>query len=92
MVSGQYTDNVSHLATNIVNIVGVHTHEAHAGQVAEEDVLGLDLETRVVVEGDPLVAEEGVGAGEVLVPLQGPVTHGEKLTNLKYNLSIYSLV
>lgn len=72
----------SHLATNIVNVISVHTHEAHAGQVAEEDVLGLDLETRVVIEGDPLVAEEGVGAGEVLVPLQGPVTHGEQLANL----------
>ena len=81
---------MSHLATNIVNIVSVNTHEAHASQVPQEDVLGLDLETRVVIEGDPLVPEEGVGAGEVLIPLQGPVTHGEKLTNLKYNLSILS--
>ena len=82
--------SVSHLATNIVNVISVDAHEAHARQVPQEDVLGLDLETRVVIKGDPLVPEEGVGAGEVLVPLQGPVTHGEKLTNLKYNLSISS--
>ena len=49
--------SVSHLATNIVNVISVDAHEAHARQVPQEDVLGLDLETRVVIKGDPLVPD-----------------------------------
>ena len=39
------------------------------------EVTNLYLETRVVIEGDPLGAEEGVRASEVLVPLQSPVPY-----------------
>ena len=42
----------------------------------------LYLETRVVIEGDPLGAEEGVRTGEVLVSLQSPVPYGEDPADL----------
>ena len=43
----------------------------------------LDLETGIIVEGDPGLVVEGVGAGLVLLALQGPVALLQGLANLK---------
>ena len=41
-----------------------------------------DLETGIVIKGQPLGTEEGVGCGEVLVPLKGPVSSAEQVAHL----------
>ena len=41
-----------------------------------------DLETGIVIKGQPLGPEEGVGCGEVLVSLKSPVSSAEKVAHL----------
>ena len=41
-----------------------------------------DLETGIVIKGQPLGTEEGVGCGEVLVSLESPVSSAEQVADL----------
>ena len=41
-----------------------------------------DLETGIVIKGEPLGTEEGVGCGEVLVSFKSPVSSAEQMAHL----------
>ena len=41
-----------------------------------------DLQTGIVIKGQPLGTEEGVGCGEVLVSFKGPVSSAEQMAHL----------
>ena len=41
-----------------------------------------DLETGIVIKGEPLGPEESVGCSEVLVSLKRPVSSAEQMTHL----------
>lgn len=67
---------------NIVEVVRVNAHQPHPGHVSQQNIFCFDLETGIVIKGQPLGAEEGVGCGEVLVPLKGPVSSAEQVAHL----------
>ena len=46
-------------------------------------LLGLDFEASVVIECNPSVCKVGVETGEILVPLQRPVTAGQQAAHLQ---------
>ena len=41
-----------------------------------------DLQTGIVIKGQPLGTKEGVGCGEVLVSLKSPVSSAEQVAHL----------
>ena len=45
-----------------------------------------DLETGIVIKGQPLGTKEGVGCSEVLVSLKGPVSSAEQVAHLVHGV------
>lgn len=72
------------LTTKVVHVIGVHAEEADSAEVPEDGVLGLDGQAGGVIEGHPgLGVVEGVGSGQVLLPLHSPVALLEGLAHLE---------
>jgi hypothetical protein len=67
---------------NVVKVVSVNAHQPHSSHVSQQDIFCFDLETGIVIKGQPLGTKEGVGCSEVLVSLKGPVSSAEQVAHL----------
>lgn len=67
---------------NIVKVVSVNAHQPHSSHVSQQDIFCFDLQTGIVIKGQPLGTKEGVGCGEVLVSLKSPVSSAEQVAHL----------
>ena len=75
-------ETVATLATDVVIVISVNTHQTNPSKISQQNILGFDLQACVILESNPLVAQEGVGSSQVFISLQSPVSNTEILTNL----------
>ena len=79
---------VGSISTMIVNIIGIDAKESNTSKVAQECILGLDLQAGGIVKCHPALGIiKGIWTSHILVPFYSPVALLQSLANLSNNQS-----